>query len=429
MCLLRRRSLRRIAIPFVLFVWAELAASASPIAARIDGEEIPTATVDALSFKEVQRIRARLMAVAESATQDLIDQRLETKHPSAQTQARKRAELYRAYDVQLTLPEPEALETSLAPDGVVALIGDEPIRAAAVEKMAALRLYRLRGELYLQRRRDLESLIERRLLQLEADSRGVSAEALEKSLSEPQQVTDAEIEAFVARERAAGRIVENPERVRPYLAFQKTYQRRSSVLQARRARTEIRVELAPPTRPRLAMDVDGGVTFGSASGPALVVYTNYACALCRSTHRELDRLLGKSQPPRIVLHDFVHDAASMEAAVIVRCAARSARAAAVRQLVLRSDPPPPGEVWFSAEELQSIARSAGMSASTLRACTAAPEIRARIEQDTQAAHRLGFDDPPAFVAAGIPLSGMQSAEQLGEALSGRSDSALEAPSH
>jgi protein-disulfide isomerase len=428
MCLLRQRSLRRIAIPVVLFAWAKLAASASPIAARIDGEAIPTATVDAMSIKEVQRIRTRLTEVAERATQDLIDQRLGTEHSSAESLARRRAELYRAHDVRLTLPEAEALETSLASDRIVALIGDEPIHAAAVEKIAALRLYRLRGELYLQRRRDLNSLIERRLLQLEADSRGVSAEALEKSLLEPQPVTDAEIEAFVSRERAAGRIVENPERVRPYLAFQKNYQRRSSVLQSRRARTEIRIDLAPPTRPRLAMDIDGGVMLGPASGPVLVVYTNYACALCRSTHRELDRLLAKTQPPRIALRDFVHDAASMEAAGIVRCAARSARAAAVRQLVLRSDPPPPGKVWFSAEELQSIARSAGMSASTLRACAASPEIRARIEQDTQAAHRLGFDDPPAFVAAGVPLSGMQSAEQLSGALSGRSDSALEATS-
>jgi hypothetical protein len=56
-----------------------------------------------------------------------------------------------------------------------------------------------------------------------------------------------------------------------------------------------------------------------------------------------------------------------------------------------------------------------MTPSTLRACTESPEIRARIEQDTRGAHRLGFDDPPAFIAAGVPLSGMQGAEQLSDA--------------
>jgi predicted DsbA family dithiol-disulfide isomerase len=55
------------------------------------------------------------------------------------------------------------------------------------------------------------------------------------------------------------------------------------------------------------------------------------------------------------------------------------------------------------------------------------EIRARIDQDTQSAHRLGFDDPPAFVAAGVPLSGMQSAELLRDVLTGRSRGELLAP--
>ena len=68
-----------------------------------------------------------------------------------------------------------------------------------------------------------------------------------------------------------------------------------------------------------------------------------------------------------------------------------------------------------------MAQLAGMSLSGLRECVTSREIRARIEKDTQSADRLGFDDPPAFVADGVPLSGMQSAELLRDALSGRSD--------
>jgi protein-disulfide isomerase len=322
------------------------------------------------------------------------------------------------------LPVAQALETTLPPEQVVAFVGKDVIAAAAVEEAAALRLYRLRGELYLQRRRDLNLAIEIRLLQSEAQRRGVSLQELEKSLASTEAVTDTEVAEFVASERAAGRVIENPERMRPYLAFQKSYQRRSSLLEAIRARTQVHIDLRPPTRPILPVDTDGGLLFGAASGPVLVVYTNYHCPVCRATHFELDRLLNDSEPPRVVLRDFAHDSSSMQAAALVRCAARTARAANVRLFLLRTDPPAPGKTWFDAKQLQIVAHLAGMTPSALRTCSDLPEIRARIEQDTQTAHRLGFDDPPAFVAAGVPLSGMQTAQRLRDALNGSADSEL-----
>jgi protein-disulfide isomerase len=407
-------------------VWAALEGSSSPVAARVDREEISIAAIDAMSIDEVRRIRMRLMEVAHQAVQDLIDRRLGIEQNSKSAYARKRAENYRARGVKLTLPQPEALETKLPPDQIVALIGSEAIRAAALEEAAALRLYRLRGELYLQRRRHLNTLIERHLLQLEAKSRGMLLEELKATLSRSPPVTDAEVAAFASRERAAGRPVENPQRVRPYLEFQKSHQRLWSVLQARRAQTDIDIYLRAPERPRLAIETEGGVPLGPANGQVLVVYTNYHCALCRATHLEIDRLLARTPAPRIILRDFVHDSVAMEAAALVRCASRNARAAAVRRVLLRDDPPPVGQPWFTAEKLQSVARLAGMSPSVLRGCASSHEIRARIEQDTQSAHRLGFDDPPAFIAAGIPLSGMQSAELLRDALSERSDVELSA---
>jgi hypothetical protein len=415
---------KRIALVLVLSAWTEHATSAPRIAAHINDEEIPTAAVDAMSVDQAQRIRNGLMEAAHQALEDLIDQRLGIDDMPEASRSRKRAEIYRARNVKLTLPQPAALEDALPPDQLVAVVAGDPIRARELENVAALRLYRLRGELYLQRRRDLDRLIEQRLLQLEAQRRGVSLESLEASFSKVEPVTDAEVENFVLRERAAGRVVEDAERVRPYLAFQKRYQSRTSVLQARRAETLIRIDLRPPERPRLPVDARGGLAFGSTDGPILVAYTNYACSLCRTTHRELDRLLAAPRPARIVLRDFVHDPVALQAAALVRCAARNARAAPMRQYLLQREPPRAGEAWFSSKELESIARIAGMKPSALRACIDAPEIRGQIEQDTKAALRLGFDKPPAFVAAGVPLSGMQSAAQLTEALSGKSDPAL-----
>src|SRR5437868_11482649 len=122
------------------------AALSSPIAARIDGEEITTAAVDAMSIDQAQRIRAHLSDVARRALEDLIDVQLGIRE---MPDPKRHAELYRAHKVTFMSLEPELLETVLPPDRIVAVIDGKPMLASALEQAAALRLYRLRGELYL----------------------------------------------------------------------------------------------------------------------------------------------------------------------------------------------------------------------------------------------------------------------------------------
>lgn len=397
---------------------AQGASSSTPIAARIDGDAITIATVDAMSPGQAQRLRTRLAEVARRTLEQLIDERLGIDDLPERAQSARRAALYVKHEVELASIVPEALESPLPPNQTVAVIDHVPITAAALERAAALRLYRLRGELYLQRRRDLDRLIERRLMEIEARSRGTSLQKLEYAFSQADPVDDAEIESFIARERAAGRNVSSPERVRPYLEFRKRYQRRASVLNARRAKTQIRIELEPPVRPRLEMDTRNGVHLGARDGDELVAYTNYTCALCRKTHAELDRLVAGPDPPHIVLHDFAPDPVSKKAAALGRCAAKNGRAVQLRTHLLGRSSPGTGERWPSSREMQSFARIAGMTTEALRTCIESREIRREIEKDTSSARRLGFDDPPAFIAEGIALSGMQSSEELREALSG-----------
>jgi len=405
----------------VLVAWARTTVAAE-IAAHIEAEEISIASVDAMASERVQGIHERLTATARHALEHLIDQRLGVDREPVESRARQRAERYRVHGVSLALPQPRVLESALPPEQIIAVVAGKPLRASELERAAALRLYRLRGELYLQRRRDLDRLIEQRLLEREAKRRGVSLASLEESLSIVEPLTDAQVADHVARERSAGRSIANPERLRPYLEFQQRYRRRADLLQARRAETKIRIDLRPPVRPLLAVDVRGGVALGARDGPTLVAYTNYSCAVCRAMHRELDRLLAVPRPPRVVLHDFAHDVVALEAAALVRCAAKNDRAASMRRLLLQLSPPRAGESWLNTPALESIAHVAGATSSALRTCIDAPEVRAQIERDTSTARLLGFDTPPGFVAAGVALSGMQSAEQLAKALRGNADS-------
>lgn len=381
-----RRARRLLALTLLLGNGA-LADPAPPVAAHVDADAISLQSVDALAPALVRDIHARLAAVAYETVRELAN----------------------GHELRSALPGPAELETQLVPHRIIAWVDRKPLLAADLERHAALRLYRLRGELDLERRRQLETLIDRSLLRAEARRRHVSLQALEALLARPEPVTDAELRAFAASEHAARRPAPDPERARPYLEFRKRHERRASLLLDLRKHADIRIHLQAPPRPRLSVDTDGGLSLTAAAGSVLVVYTNYRCSLCRATHHELDRLITGEHAPHIVLRDFVSrgDSAAIETAALVRCAARHRKLAIVRGAVLHAEGTP---------ELNAVAKLVGMTSPALRACAESAEIHAQIERDTQAALRLGFEEAPAFVADGYPLSGMQTAEQLRRAL-------------
>lgn len=381
-----RRRIRVLLLAAVLLASGARADPQPAVAATVDGDAIGLREVDALAPALTRDVHARLLGVARATAQRLAS----------------------AGHVQILLPSGAELETPLPAERIVARTDRAVVRAAALEEAAALRLYRLRGELYLARRRNLETLIERRLLGAEARRRGVTPAVLEASLASLPGRPD--------RSAAAATVEE--ERARPYHEFRARFARREALVQQLRRRADIRIALLAPERPRLNVEPAGGVPLSGAGGPVLVAFTNYRCPLCRATHRELDRLLAGDARPQVVLRDFVpaHDEAAADAAALVRCAARRQRHLAVRQALLAREPFAGGDARLTVERLAGFAALAATTPADLERCMRSAETRARIEQDTQAALRLGFDGPPAFVAAGTPLSGMQSAKELRAAL-------------
>ncbi len=132
-------------------------------------------------------------------------------------------------------------------------------------------------------------------------------------------------------------------------------------------------------------------------------------------------MLRGGQPPQIILRDFVpvYDPVATEAAAVARCAAHHGAFVRARARLLAQDPPPFGQMWFSPAEFEALAQQIGISAKDLRACANSAFVRNQIRSDTELAERLGFDQAPSFLAEGLPLSGMQTAEALRRALNGR----------
>ncbi|BBA35742.1 hypothetical protein sS8_3805 [Methylocaldum marinum] len=470
-------------IVLLMFLAMSPAAFADQAALRISGESVSLSEIDALSRPKIDRLHKALADQAGRTLDRLIDRRLrasspETKpsspepatneavrafrssraedfegpfapvetrrNPSAEdpairhyleqkaratAEAEARRDLGKGHAVKILLPESGELEQPLPPQRTVAWVDDVPIPADALEQAAALHFYRLRKEIHLERRRNAETLIEHRLLGREARRRGVAAEVLLKQITGDTTVGDEELHAFIEAERAAGRPVSDPERARQYLSFRKAHARRTTFVESLRASARIEILFEEPPPPRLPMTEANAPALGGAGELRIVVYTNYRCAPCRQTHREIDRLLATDGNVRVIFRDFipVYDPVAGEAARVSRCADRLGAFQRMRSELLTRNPPAFGEVWYEGHALSSLAARLGIDRADFFQCLSSREIGEAIARDTAEALELGFEEAPSFVAQGIPLSGFRTAESLTEILRRRTPRARPQP--
>ncbi len=456
---------------WALLLLLPLGASTPELAAVVNGEPITLRAIDSASVSKIEQLRGQLAALAAEEVERLVDERIRTllpeqsapaprpvseaevqafrqeraqdfEGPSApagsardpqlqgaairhylEQQARREAEAQarvrrsEGVEIELLLPALE-LEAPLSPERPVARVRGGEIPASELERVAALGLYRLRGELYRERRRQLEAAIEQRLLEQEASRRGIPEAALRAQLEAPASVSDQEIRQYVEAERAAGRPAPEPERLVRYLIFRKTHARRARLLQQLRAAAHIEISLREPRAPRLPVEEGAAPALGAVQGPRLIAYTNLRCRACRITQREIDRLLERDRKLRVVFRDFIpiYDPGAREAARLTRCAAQQGAFGRLRRELLEADAPEFGRRWFPEETLQQLASRLGLDAGSFLECLGRAEISAAIERDTAHARSLGFSQAPAFVAEGVPLSGVQSAEGFERAL-------------
>ncbi|MGE0824191.1 MAG: DsbA family protein [Candidatus Binatia bacterium] len=456
----------------ILFDGRVDAGALDAVAAVVDGQEISVAEVDTLSGMRAEQIREELTAFATYFINRLIDEYLTTL-PASETvtvpspppisdeevrayqamhaqesdepgesqvpnpvieaatvrrylerKAREgveielRQQLRRGHEIRLLLPQVQELAYPLLPGRQLAQVDRHAIRAAALEDGAALRLYRLRQELYHERRQAIDRAITNRLLAREARRRGLTTAAFLARLSARTKVEDTEVQAFLAMEERVGRVPRTPEQARLYLEFRKGYEHQRTVVEKLRAAAAVKIVLPEPEVPRLPMVETGATAFGVRQGARLMVYTNYCCPTCRAMHQEIDTLLTQNKKVRVFFRDFIpgYDPVATEAALLSRCAASVGALPRMRKELLTREPPRLGTHWFGEEELVSLIRKLRINRDVFSQCLAAEETYQAIERDTAHARELGFNEAPAFVAEGIPFSGLQSAESLAQAL-------------
>lgn len=335
---------------------------------------------------------------------------------AAERQARQR--LRQGHVIRVSLPHPQELEVPMTQERQIAQVDNSWIRAAEFEQAAAWRLYQLRGEIYRERLRNLAPVIENRLLDSEARRRGITTEALLAELSARESVSEEELQAFVAAEQEAGRPIPTTERTQASLEFRKAYDRRQTLLKNLRAEIPVKILLKEPPIPYLPVIDTGEVTLGAKKGKRLIVYTNYRCPACRAAHQEIDTLLIQDKKLRVIFHDFIpgRDPVALEAAYLTRCAAQWGTLPRMRKELLTREVPSFGQHWYKESELPELVRKLRLRRKTEFLECLGTELYTASERDTENIRALGFEEPPAFVAEGLPMSGTPSAERLAQAL-------------
>ena len=161
-----------------------------------------------------------------------------------------------------------------APSGAVAMIGDTPITDTELTEQAANQLQRLKSQEYDIKRRVLEDLITKKLIEKEAAARGISVDELNKAEIEAKAPAVTDEEKKTVYEANKARFGDKPEAdvmktmIEPSLKQQRINQRRTEFLSELRAKAQVKVLLEPP---RIAVDVGNAAVKGPKDAPVTIV--------------------------------------------------------------------------------------------------------------------------------------------------------------
>lgn len=312
-----------------------------------------------------------------------------------------------------------AMETNRQDRTVVAVVKGRPITAEELEMSLASELYQLQMQIYAMKKDRLDRIITERLLEEEANERGVSIQQLVTDSVPRQQVnvTDEEVEHYYAANRAKwldwkGSQAELKARIRVHLQGEKYKQKVIEFSRSLAGPQDIVVNLQEPQPPLAHLDTNGAFSLGPQDAAVTVVeFSDYLCPACRKAHAVTGKVKENYQDRiRWVFKDFplrMHKWAR-EAAEAARCAGEQGRFWEYQELLFGS------QDELNPTRLKQYAAELGLKADQFDACLASQKYKSAVESDIEAAHRAGINATPTFVINGVPYSGALSLDKFQE---------------
>lgn len=306
--------------------------------------------------------------------------------------------------IGLAPPLPAQSTTAREP---IARIGQEAIYEDDLLSSVGGSLWQLKNQEYEIRNKALATLVNQRLLEIEAARRGVSVEALLEQMVDRalSPVTAGEIEAYYLAQK--DRINRPLKDVKPQLeqalVQAKRQQARQSYVDTLKDTIGVTILLA---RPRAQVAVDPLRLRGNPDAPVTIVeFSDFQCPYCQSAQTVLKQVLDKYPGKvRLAFRDFplrqIHPQAQL-AAEASRCAAEQGKFWEYHDLLFAN------ASKLEASSLAAHAGSAKLDVNAFSACVASSRFKAAVEADLQAGLSAGVAGTPAFFINGTLLSGSQ----------------------
>lgn len=254
------------------------------------------------------------------------------------------------------------------------------------------------------RRHALESLIDTKLLDAEAASRGVSRQQLFQQASEAKsKVPEAEIKAFYDRHKPQMGGVSYKDlhdQIARVLERQQRQRASEELVENLRKKADVKILLQQP-RVQVAGE---GPAEGPADAPVTIIeFGDFQCPYCRHAEPTVEQLLKRYKGKvRFVYRHFPLE-------TIHPLAMGAAKAAVCAQ--------DQGHFWeyhdrlfaqgadLKPEGLESTAKDLGLDMAKWKACLDAKSTQEKIETDVKDGRAAGVSGTPAFFINGIPLRG------------------------
>ena len=273
----------------------------------------------------------------------------------------------------------------------------------------------LKNQEYDIKRKALDSLIEQKLLEAAAKSKGVTTDQLLAQNVDAKVVdpSDAELEGFymALKDRIAKPFDEVKSQLREGLKQAKVQQARQDYMKNLRAQANVAVQMSAP---RVNVAYDPARIRGNPKAPVMIVeFSDYQCPYCHQAEPTVEAILSKyGDKVSLSYRDFplraIHEHAEI-AAEASRCALEQGKFWDYHDQLFKS-------ANLDKQALIGYAKDAKLDDKQFEACLTSEKYKAQIDKDLEEGRRAGVNGTPAFFINGIPISGAKGQDSFTQAI-------------
>lgn len=291
------------------------------------------------------------------------------------------------------------------PETVLASVNGYEITLKQVDDSVATQIYPLQQQLYAIRKAALDNLVTTRILQSEAEARGVSIDELRRQLTLGDiNVTRGQVEEAYAKNAsffASMSPDEARERLRLDLENQARMKRYRNGLEGLRKKWTVNLSFAAPA---FVLELDDGISPAKGSAkPAVTIveFSDFECPFCSEVQATLKQVMQSyGKDVRLVFKHLPLEGHrnSLPAARAAYCAGEQDRFWEFHDALFTSRN-------LSPAFFEEVAARIGLGLPKFQACLNSEHSRAAIVKDIETARLFRIDSTPSFIVNGKLVKG------------------------